>query len=335
MLQLEGLLGPSEILRFIEEKLGVGVWLCDAAGRAQWSRGLYELLGLDPHEVTPSYEELIRRIHPDDLRQRHDLGGRVLDQSLLEGEFRIIRPNRAQRWVYNQAETLLDAAGEPACVLGVTLDITEQRKAMRPLKLDAERYSALTQVAGGLPWIGSFDGRIVALLNEERVPSAHAFLGRGWVDLLHEEERDAALKNWAASAETGRPYRVEQRLRQTDGTYRWFRCMAVPVANPDGGIREWLGNFIDVHNEKLISDQASASKLTGAQIRAARGMLNWSVKDLAGRTGVSAAVIRRLEEYNDTPPMSDELMNSLRNTFSDAGIEFLLSPNGKPGVRPR
>jgi PAS domain S-box-containing protein len=108
LLQLKGLLGPSDILRFIEEKLGVGVWLCDAAGRVQWSRGLYELLGLDPHEVTPSYAELIRRIHPDDRRPRRDLGELMLDRSLVEGEFRVIRPNGVLRWVYNQAEVLLD-----------------------------------------------------------------------------------------------------------------------------------------------------------------------------------------------------------------------------------
>jgi PAS domain S-box-containing protein len=335
LLQLEGLLGPSEVFRFVEEKLGAGIWLCDAAGQMQWSRGLYALLGLDPHRVTPSYAEMIRRIHPDDRRLRRDPGEPILDRSLLEGEFRIIRPNGVLRWVQSQTEVLLDAAGEPACVVGVTLDITEQRKALQPLKLDAERYGALTQVAGGLLWIGSSDGRIIGLLNAKLAPEAQAFLGRGWVDLLHEEERDAALKSWAASAGSGRPYHVEHRLRQTDGTYRWFRCMAVPVTNPDGGIREWMGISIDVHHEKLLSDHAAASRLTGAQIRAARGMLNWSVKDLAGRAGISAATIRRLEEYNDTPPMADEAMGILRKAFSAAGIEFLFSPAGKPGVRPR
>ncbi|MEY9299760.1 PAS domain-containing protein [Bradyrhizobium elkanii] len=191
----------------------------------QWSRGFFELLGLDPHKVTP----LMRRIHPDDRRPRRDLDELLLDRSLLEGEFRIIRPNGVLRWVHNQAEISLDAAGEPACVLGVALDITGQRKVLYPLKLDAERYNALTQVGGGLLWIGSSDGRITALPNTEQAPEAHPFFGKGWADLLHEEERDAALKSWAASVATGQPYHVEYRLRQLDGAYRWFRCMAIPV----------------------------------------------------------------------------------------------------------
>jgi hypothetical protein len=225
--------------------------------------------------------------------------------------------------------------GEPECVLGVALDITEQRKVLQPLRAAAGRYSALIQVAGGLLWIGGTDGRIMALLNAEQTPEAQQFFGKGWVDLLHEEERDGALKSWAASAETGRPYNVEHRLRQSDGSYRWYRCKAVPVTNPEGSVREWMGVSIDVHQERLSIQQPANSRLTGAQLRAARGMLNWSVKKLAARTGISSAIIRRLEEYNGAPPMPDETMEILRQVLSDAGIEFLFPSVGKPGVRPR
>jgi PAS domain-containing protein len=48
----------------------------------------------------------------------------LLDGLLLEYEFRVIRLNGRRRWVYNQAEVLLDAAGEPVRILGVALDIT-------------------------------------------------------------------------------------------------------------------------------------------------------------------------------------------------------------------
>jgi hypothetical protein len=58
-------------------------------------------------------------------------------------------------------------------------------------------------------------------------------------------------------------------------------------------------------------------------------MLNWSVKDPAGRAGISAATILRLEEYNDAPPTPDEAMGILRDALTAAGIEFLFSPTGK------
>ena len=50
--------------RLIESNLGVGTWSLDpATDRSYWSRGFYELLGLDPGTVSPSYEEFDRRVH--------------------------------------------------------------------------------------------------------------------------------------------------------------------------------------------------------------------------------------------------------------------------------
>ena len=143
------------------------------------------------------------------------------------------------------------------------------------------------------------------------------------------------MRSWTASAETGRPYSFEHRLRQPDDSYRWYRCTAVPVTNGDGSIREWMGISIDVHQEKLSVPHAATSRLTGAQLRAARGILNWSVKQLAARTGISAAIIRRLEEYNDAPQMPDGAMEILHRVFSDAGVEFLFLLVGKPAGLPR
>jgi hypothetical protein len=89
LLQLKEYLGLSDILRFTEEKLGAGIWRCDAAGRMQWSRGFYGLLGLDSHTVAPSYAEIQRRIHPEDRRLWRDPNEMLLDRSLLHGELRI------------------------------------------------------------------------------------------------------------------------------------------------------------------------------------------------------------------------------------------------------
>ena len=333
MLEFEGSIRLVDLLPFIEEKLSAGIWRSDAAGQMLWSHGLYELLGLDPRTTTPSYAEIQRRIHPDDRDLTRGSGEPMINRSLLDGEFRIIRPNGALRWSYSQTEVLLDTSGKPECVLGVVVDITDERNLLESLKADAERYSALAQMAGGLLWIGSPDGRVTGLPNGRQPPEDRQF--EEWMDLLHDEERESVLKEWAASVETGRPYNVEHQLRQPDGAYRWYRCRAVPLRDLDGVVREWLGICIDMHDEKLSARHVAASRLTGMQMRAARGMLNWSVKELAERTGISFAVIRRLEQYNDTPPMPDALMGILRDTFSDAGIEFLYPLVGKPGVRPR
>ena len=161
------------------------------------------------------------------------------------------------------------------------------------------------------------------------------FMGRGWVDLLHEEERDAALKSWSIAVETGRPYKVEHRLLQSGGSYRWFRCSAVPILNPEGGIQEWMGVSTDVHDRKVLDLSAPPSQLTGAQMRAARGILNWSVKRLAEQAGVTPAWCGGLRNMTAPCRSCDNSLEVFRKALSDAGVELLFPQVGKPGVRPR
>jgi len=74
--------------------------------------------------------------------------------------------------------------------------------------------------------------------------------------------------------------------------------------------------------------------LTGAQIRGARGMLNWSAQDLAARSGVSVPTIRRLEkESGPTANAYERTLLDLKRAFEEAGVEFIGAPDDKPGVR--
>ena len=59
----------------------------------------------------------------------------------------------------------------------------------------------------------------------------------------------------------------------------------------------------------------NSKPLTSAQIRAARSLIRWSAEDLARRSSLSVATIRRALE--------------------DAGVEFIDENGGGPGVRLR
>ena len=49
LLLFDGDLGARETLRFIEEKLGAGIWSWDLlSGNMQWSHGFFSLLGVEP-----------------------------------------------------------------------------------------------------------------------------------------------------------------------------------------------------------------------------------------------------------------------------------------------
>jgi transcriptional regulator with XRE-family HTH domain len=74
-------------------------------------------------------------------------------------------------------------------------------------------------------------------------------------------------------------------------------------------------------------------EVTGAQIRAARGALGWSVKDLAQESGVGTATIVRYEASEGIPASRKDNLKVIRRTLEAAGIEFIGSPDDRPGIR--
>jgi transcriptional regulator with XRE-family HTH domain len=69
--------------------------------------------------------------------------------------------------------------------------------------------------------------------------------------------------------------------------------------------------------------QAAKPVITGAQIRAARAFLNWSVHDLSERCGVSESAISRAEKVERVPRMQSRNLDAVRSTFEAHGIDFI------------
>jgi transcriptional regulator with XRE-family HTH domain len=73
---------------------------------------------------------------------------------------------------------------------------------------------------------------------------------------------------------------------------------------------------------------------TGAQLRAARALLNLSILELAGQTGLAVNTIKRAEATNGEAPITAANAALLVATFAKAGVEFLPAAQGAgAGVR--
>ena len=73
--------------------------------------------------------------------------------------------------------------------------------------------------------------------------------------------------------------------------------------------------------------------ITSAQIRAARGMLDWSRADLAEKSGVGFSSMMRLESADGVPGAQFKTLEAIKRTFEKAGIEFIGTPEDGAGVR--
>ena len=75
--------------------------------------------------------------------------------------------------------------------------------------------------------------------------------------------------------------------------------------------------------------------ITSDQIRAARALLRWTADDLAEASKTGIATIRRFEMQEGVPSGQVRILDLLKTTLEKAGIEFIGSPDDRPGVRLR
>lgn len=72
--------------------------------------------------------------------------------------------------------------------------------------------------------------------------------------------------------------------------------------------------------------------LTGSQVRAARGALRWSVRELAEHSDVSVATINRFEAGSKAVTARDTSVAALERVLIASGIEFFAHEDGRPAL---
>lgn len=74
-----------------------------------------------------------------------------------------------------------------------------------------------------------------------------------------------------------------------------------------------------------------ADRITPAQIRGARGMLDWSMVRLATAAGLSISTVKRFESGDQ--PVSDDRVARMQDAVETEGVRFLADDGDGPGLR--
>jgi len=73
--------------------------------------------------------------------------------------------------------------------------------------------------------------------------------------------------------------------------------------------------------------------ITSEQIRAARQLLKITATELADKSGVGIATIRRFELMAGVPSGNARSIEAIQKALEQAGVEFIGTPDQQPGVR--
>lgn len=201
--------------------------------------------GVDPeHLIGRCMAEFVRP--PERIEEiRRDL----LQTGRYSGELQIERPDgRVADFDVGAAFSII-----PGRHLMVFHNTTERRSMERQLRDSETRFRTLAQALPQIVWTAQPDGQADFYndqLTETTGLSVEQACSIGWGELLPPEDLEATAAAWKHAVETGGIFDVEHRLRQKDGTYRWFLSRSVPIRDETGRIVKWFGSTTNIDDQK-------------------------------------------------------------------------------------
>jgi hypothetical protein len=150
--------------------------------------------------------------------------------------------------------------------------------------------------------------------------------------LIHPEDRarvDASIL--AALAYPGGAFEVGFRFYRFDsGEMRGLRLVGHVFLEPS----DQAGSLSILQDVTRAESPTRLRPVEGGQLRAARGLLNWSVRELAGAAHVSESTVRRLEDQTLGAGAAAATALDVRRALEKAGIVFTDLPDGSLGLMP-
>src|SRR5262249_38389689 len=127
----------TERLRQSEERRSLalsagdmGSWQYDvASGKLEWDEGLYSIYRVAPSSFTPTVDNVLALIDPEDAEKYPLVAALQQDGPSYQAEFRVRNPGSEVRWFFGSAAVSRDAEGRPLRLSGVSVDISARKRA--------------------------------------------------------------------------------------------------------------------------------------------------------------------------------------------------------------
>ena len=218
---------------------------------------------------TGTMEDFWARVHPDDRQQvTHAAERAIAGKTEYFQEYRIVQPDGTIRWVKSQGHVDLDEARQGIRIIGVSVDVTEQkhteaalRKSEEQLKAANERFQLAAQAVNCLiyDWrlendrVERTDGltRLLGYSLENVEPT-----GTWWSDRIHPDDlSDVREQAWVTLAQNDY-FSAEYRVLNQSNQYVYVldQCL-VAARDTNGKPTRIIGSTTDISDRKRAENE--------------------------------------------------------------------------------
>jgi diguanylate cyclase (GGDEF)-like protein/PAS domain S-box-containing protein len=288
-------------------KIGNWEWNL-ATGETWWSEELYRILEVDPEHDEASFENFIRKVHPDDRGFLIEGKDRIpiCTEAHAPKTIRILAGGDRRKVVELRIDVRADERGEPAAVIGTIRDVTERSDLEAQLRESEERYSNTVELAavgiahversGRFIWANRHFCQMVGYSMDELLTLTTKAISHPEDMNVTDAER-ARLHAGLIDSLTW-----EKRYVRKDGATIWVRITSTLKRNTDGAPLYDISIVEDISDRKVAEARirylATHDEMTGLPNRATFGeLLNHAIEATRRRDGQCAVLFIDLDRF--------------------------------------
>lgn len=237
-----------EQLRFALSASGMIAWIWDfATGQVTRVGDVASIYG----KIEPTADAFFKAVHQEDWHLVDpNTHGSVMDGQFECAQLRIVRSDGQVRWVEERGTIQCDASGKPTHMVGVTIDITEQRRRDELNRRTHRSLRLALQTARASTWQWDCLTNLIVVSDDAfelfGLPRGAPPTMDAWLERIHPEDRNQFLIEARRTAVEGMDLCIDFRVQMPDGSEKPVRAVAQRATDDNGNATEVIGIVMDL-----------------------------------------------------------------------------------------
>ncbi|MBW4562780.1 MAG: EAL domain-containing protein [Mojavia pulchra JT2-VF2] len=189
----------------------------------------------------------------------------IIEGDNLWGLLNVVESQTPRQWLAEEISLMQQLSTQLAIAIHqatayqqLQTELAERQRTEAHLRQSEQRYASLaaaapvgifrTDAQGNCIYVNERWCNITGITSEEAAET-------GWVKALHPDDREKVSTEWYSAALETRPFQLEYRFKQPNGTVTWVFGQAVAEYDLAGQITGYVGTITDISDRKQAEEQ--------------------------------------------------------------------------------